>query len=59
MRIRPIAEGDLDRALDGAPIDSPDDALAAYARLQSGEPVRVTLDRRGETLERTVQLRPE
>lgn len=54
-----LENGDTVRALDGAPIDSPDDALAAYARLQSGEPVRVTLDRRGETLERTVQLRPE
>ena len=54
-----LENGDTVRALDGAPIDSPDDALAAYARLQSGEPVRVTLDRRGATLERTVQLRPE
>ncbi|GAB5542259.1 MAG: hypothetical protein SangKO_020190 [Sandaracinaceae bacterium] len=54
-----LENGDTVQALDGAPIDSPDEALAAYGRLRAGERVSVTLNRRGETMQRTVQLRPE
>ena len=54
-----IGWDDTVQALDGAPIDSPDEALAAYGRLRAGERVSVTLNRRGATMQRTAQLRPE
>lgn len=47
--------GDLVRAIDGEPLSDPNVALSAYGRLRSGEPVRVTIERGGETIEITVQ----
>ena len=48
--------GDVLRQVDGEALIDPDVALAAYGRLMAGAPVRVTLERRGETIETTIEV---
>lgn len=50
-----LRNGDTIVAVDGQPA-SPDVALAAYARGMAGQPVRLTIERRGERLEHTYRL---
>lgn len=51
-----LRNGDVVRAIDGAPIEGADVALAALGRLRSGERVRVTVASGGEAREVTLAL---
>ena len=49
-------EGDILLAVDGVALTEPGPAFEAYARLRSGAPVRVTLERGGVRQERTLEV---
>jgi general secretion pathway protein C len=53
-----IQNGDTVRAVDGVALTSPEVALAAYARLRSGETLRITIDRGGAPIELTYEVEP-
>jgi S1-C subfamily serine protease len=53
-----LRNGDRIVAVDGQPITSSDAALAAYARALEGQPLGVTIERAGGTLEIVYQLAP-
>jgi len=53
-----VRNGDIISGVDGQPLRGPDIALAALSRLRSGEAVRVTLERGGQSREMTLSTEP-
>jgi type II secretory pathway component PulC len=51
-----LRNGDRITAIDGQPLRSPDEALQAYARAMAGERLRITIERRGTTIEIVASL---
>lgn len=53
-----LSNGDRITTVDGQPVTSVDAAMDAYARALSGNPVRITIERRGQPIEVVVELAP-